>query len=226
MADRSSSRRFPLLLGLLALSGATVLLYIGSSLPLLVTGRALQGMAAAMVRTAGISLLVDTMGQAELGQALGLAAATMEAAVLLGPLLGGLIFDFAGYHAVFAVSFTLLGLDIMLRLVMIEKKVARKWTHTDGVAQYGTASMPQTQGHAAVSTTSTPTSSHLESAQHPNYVASGQSSQLSQLNGAKRRRPTTLWLLARPRVLSCLLTTVVQVSLLTSFDSVWVPSSY
>ena len=48
-ADRSSSRRIPLLLGLLALGGATAMLCAGSSLPVLITGRALQGLSAAVV---------------------------------------------------------------------------------------------------------------------------------------------------------------------------------
>lgn len=49
LADRGASRRSPLLLGLAALLGSTVLLHVGSSTGLLVAGRVLQGASAAVV---------------------------------------------------------------------------------------------------------------------------------------------------------------------------------
>jgi MFS family permease len=60
-ADRSSSRRAPLLLGLLALGGATAMLCAGSSLALLLTGRFFQGLSASVVWTVGLALLSDTI---------------------------------------------------------------------------------------------------------------------------------------------------------------------
>jgi len=50
-ADRSTSRRIPLLLGLLALGGSTAMLCVGSSLALLITGRFCQGLSASVVWT-------------------------------------------------------------------------------------------------------------------------------------------------------------------------------
>jgi len=49
MADRGASRRSPLLLGLFALLGSTVLLNVGSSVSVLVVGRVAQGSSAAVV---------------------------------------------------------------------------------------------------------------------------------------------------------------------------------
>jgi MFS family permease len=48
-ADRGSSRRSPLLIGLLALLGSTVLLQVGNSTGTLIAGRFLQGASAAVV---------------------------------------------------------------------------------------------------------------------------------------------------------------------------------
>jgi MFS family permease len=67
-ADRSSSRRLPLLGGLLALAGATLMLCLARTVALLVIGRLLQGASAAVVWTVGLALLVDTVGQSEIGQ--------------------------------------------------------------------------------------------------------------------------------------------------------------
>lgn len=49
LADRGSSRRSPLLLGLFMLLGSTVLLNLGNSIGVLITGRILQGASAAVV---------------------------------------------------------------------------------------------------------------------------------------------------------------------------------
>ncbi len=60
-ADRSSSRRIPLLLGLFALGGATAMLCAGSSITLLLLGRFFQGLSASVVWTVGLALLSDTI---------------------------------------------------------------------------------------------------------------------------------------------------------------------
>lgn len=49
LADHGSSRRLPLLLGLFVLLGSTVLLNVGNSVGILITGRVLQGASAAVV---------------------------------------------------------------------------------------------------------------------------------------------------------------------------------
>lgn len=49
LADRGASRRSPLLFGLFALLGSTVMLNVGSSVGVLVAGRILQGASAAVV---------------------------------------------------------------------------------------------------------------------------------------------------------------------------------
>ena len=49
LADRGPSRRLPLLMGLSVLLGSTVLLNVGNSVGILITGRVLQGASAAVV---------------------------------------------------------------------------------------------------------------------------------------------------------------------------------
>lgn len=131
LADRSSSRRMPLLLGLLALAGSTVMLCVGSSIGVLTGARVLQGVSAAVVWVVGLALLVDTVGSAEVGQAMGYVGISMSLAILLAPLLGGVVFAKAGYYAVFAMAFGLIAVDVVLRLVMIEKKIAVRWLDAD-----------------------------------------------------------------------------------------------
>ena len=51
----------------------------------------------------------------------------MSVGVLAGPLLGGVVFDRAGYNAVFGMAYALVLVDIILRLLLVEKKVALRW---------------------------------------------------------------------------------------------------
>ncbi|KAG9986991.1 MFS general substrate transporter, partial [Aureobasidium melanogenum] len=109
------------------ISGSTIFLVVGNSLALIVVGRILQGLSAAVVWVVGLALLQDTVGSESIGQAMGYVGIAMSLAYLLGPLLGGIVFERAGYYAVFAMAFALLGIDAILRLLMIEKSVASKW---------------------------------------------------------------------------------------------------
>lgn len=125
-ADHSSSRRWPLLLGLLALAASTLLLCLGRTIWLLVVGRLLQGISAAIVWSVGCALLVDTMESA-VGVGMGYVSAAMSVALLIAPTVGGSVYAAAGYYPVYYIAFGIVLVDILLRLAMIEKKVARQW---------------------------------------------------------------------------------------------------
>ncbi|KAK8055438.1 hypothetical protein PG993_000665 [Apiospora rasikravindrae] len=129
-ADHTSSRRWPLLLGLIALAASTLLLCFSHSIGLLVLGRLLQGVAAAIVWSVGCALLVDTLDTA-VGVAMGYVGIAMSIGLIVAPVVGGAVYHAAGYYAVYYIAFGVVALDILLRLFMIEKKVARQWLKDD-----------------------------------------------------------------------------------------------
>ncbi|KAJ4410313.1 hypothetical protein N0V82_009260 [Gnomoniopsis sp. IMI 355080] len=125
-ADHTSSRRWPLLIGLFALAASTLLLCLGTTIALLVVGRLLQGFSAAIVWSVGLALLADTFGD-KIGMAMGYSAISMSLGLLISPAIGGAVFDREGYYAVYYVAFGCIVLDIFLRLILIEKKIAQQW---------------------------------------------------------------------------------------------------
>ncbi|KAI9825021.1 MAG: hypothetical protein M1826_007099 [Phylliscum demangeonii] len=127
IADHTASRRVIFLVGLATVGTATGLLNIGNSVAILLVGRILQGLADAVVFAVGLALLVDTVGPAHIGAAMSFPFLALSLGILAGPLLGGVVYDRGGYNAVFAMAYALIAVDIVLRLVLIEKKVARKW---------------------------------------------------------------------------------------------------
>jgi MFS family permease len=168
LADWTSSRRAPLLVGLIILTGSTLMLCLGRSIPILVVGRMLQGASASVVWVVALALLADTVSEGEAGKAMGYVGMATSLGILVSPLVGGVVYKRAGYYAVFGVTFAVIGIDIALRLVLIEKKVARKWlepgpspgqptwpipAHGDIPMEHPTASQPM--GETKESTTNT-----------------------------------------------------------------------
>jgi MFS family permease len=79
------------------------------------------------VWTVGIALMVDTVGKEGLGQAIGYVSMSLSVGTMAGPLLGGVLYQDGGYYSVFGLAFGLIGVDIFLRLVLIEKRHAARW---------------------------------------------------------------------------------------------------
>jgi MFS family permease len=119
----------------LILAGATVMLHLGRSIALLVLARILQGASAAVVWVVGLSMVSDTVRTEDVGRAMGYVFTAMSLGILLGPILGGVVFDKGGYDAVFVMAYVLVGVDVALRCVVIEKQVAARWVEEEGVCQ-------------------------------------------------------------------------------------------
>lgn len=114
------------LFGVLMLLVATALLAFGRNIVLLVFGRLLQGLSAALVWTSGLALLTDTYGQERHGEAVGYAQTSVVIGTTSAPLLGGLVYARAGYSAVSTMSVATVVVSIALALMMIEPKAQTK----------------------------------------------------------------------------------------------------
>ena len=106
------------------LFGATLILWFASSIPAQVFGRILQGITSCVVWTTGLAVLVDTVGQKHIGEYMGYVGIALNAGSILAPLLGGIVFAKAGYDAVFGLVTGVVVLDILLRVLMVEKSIS------------------------------------------------------------------------------------------------------
>lgn len=145
-ADHTSSRRLPFLVGLLALAASTLLLCLSRTMALFAIGRTLQGISAAICWAVGLALLADTFNN-KIGWAAGWVNWAMTSAFLLSPVLGGIIYEKGGYYGVYYMAFGLIACDIALRLVLIEKKVARRWESGDAINNSGTPPTDEGNSH-------------------------------------------------------------------------------
>lgn len=229
-ADRSPSRRWPLLIGLVALGASTVLLCLARNIGLLVLGRMLQGFSGAVVWTVGQALLVDTVGQKEIGQTLGWVSLSMTVGSLIAPLLGGLVYSRAGYYAVFYMAFALVFLDIVFRLAMIEKKIALQWledpssSNTHSRSGVPNLSKEEKFEVAGLDVSSDPNNSKREQTEKENTDLAenhihNSLPENSQLATRFSKYPPIFTLLTSRRLVSALWCTIVQAALMTAFDS-------
>jgi MFS family permease len=128
LADKCSmSRQLPFVSGLVMLVFATVLLAVGQSVFVLAIARFLQGASGGVVWTVGLAIVIETVGPENLGKAMGTIFSFISVAGLLSPTCGGALYATTGYVGVFGVGVGLIGVDFILRLLMIEKKVAIKY---------------------------------------------------------------------------------------------------
>ncbi|GAM90209.1 hypothetical protein ANO11243_082500 [Dothideomycetidae sp. 11243] len=134
VADKTSTRQAPFLLGLTALLAATVLLFLGANVPTLVVARILQGISAAFVWTIGLALCLETVGPENLGKTIGSIFSFISVGNLLAPLLGGVLYSKTGFAGVFGLGFAILAIDFIMRVLVIEKKVAKRYDAKDADA--------------------------------------------------------------------------------------------
>ncbi|KAI9728208.1 MAG: hypothetical protein M1828_004669 [Chrysothrix sp. TS-e1954] len=127
IADKTSSRQLPFVGGLSALILATILLFTGSSIPVLVIARVAQGASSAFVWTVGLALCIDTVGPENLGKTIGSIFSFISVGELFAPVLGGVLYKKAGYGAVAGLAIGVLVIDLVMRLMVIEKKVATRY---------------------------------------------------------------------------------------------------
>jgi multidrug resistance protein len=95
-------RRLPLVAGMLALSASTALFAVARSLPLLFVARLIQGAADGVTWVVGFALLADLYGPAERGRVMGYVMSGTSVGILIGPSIGGWLYEMGGVELPFA----------------------------------------------------------------------------------------------------------------------------
>jgi EmrB/QacA subfamily drug resistance transporter len=104
--DKFGRRRL-FLVGIALFALASALCALAPSLPLLLAGRALQGIASAMLMPNSLALLGAAFAGEARGRAIGTWAAAGAIGGALGPVLGGWLVDVVGWRAIFLINLPL-----------------------------------------------------------------------------------------------------------------------
>lgn len=119
-ADKMPSRRITLWGGLVVLIGSTILLCLSTNIAMFIVGRLILGASGGVVWTVGLALISDVAPPDQVVMLMGYPGAGMSLGLVFGPLLGGIVYEKAGYYAVYGICFGVLGLDVLLRILLKE----------------------------------------------------------------------------------------------------------
>jgi len=130
----------------------------------MILARVLQGASSAVAWTVGLAVLADTLPTEQLGVAMGTIGSVVSFAMVSSPVIGGAIFHALGFHAVFWFLGAMLVIDVLLRLLMIERKDAIRWAYVSGEETNGI------QGEDAPLLTNERNESHGESVEPKSVI--------------------------------------------------------
>ena len=118
LSDGLGKRRL-FLMGILVFLVGTVLNLLAVDAPLLILGRAIQGMGAAGINPLCIAIISERFPQGERGKALGTWNSVGPLAAIFGPFLGGFLVDHTGWRTIFG-PVLLVGL---LTLFIVQRRI-------------------------------------------------------------------------------------------------------
>lgn len=153
VGQRIGGLRWSFVAGQTLLLAAIVLFALSRSVALLVTARAIQGFSCGAVFTAGYPLLYDAVGSAHIGRALGYTSMSLSLGFFVGPVAGGFLYDAVGFVWVFAPSAFLTGLEVLLRLLVVEPEpqIGTTQSRNDSLREGNDPRRPLLEGHSGSS---------------------------------------------------------------------------
>jgi MFS family permease len=207
----------PFLVGLVLFLASTIMLYLGQSIAELILARIFQGISCATVWIVGLALVLDTVGSKKLGVTMGSLFSFIGAGNIAAPVIGGLVYEKAGVGAVFAIGFGLLAVDFVMRLLVIEKKFARRYEiedHTqDDSQETGDEGVAEAEAEAEEEEEEAEEDSpFLQNAEAEKYKIPEDTSTII-------HKFPMLYCLSNPRMLMSQVATLMQATLLAVFDA-------
>ncbi|KAL0069388.1 hypothetical protein AAF712_003411 [Marasmius tenuissimus] len=127
LSERYNARKSPLVLGIILLIGAIIMMMEAPTYWLLALARCLQGIASTLVWVPGVGLLCDTVPERSFGKYLGIAMSGMSVGFLIGPPVGGALYQRFGFRGTCIFGVAAAVADLLVRLVVIERADAIKW---------------------------------------------------------------------------------------------------
>ncbi|KAJ5525112.1 hypothetical protein N7494_011762, partial [Penicillium frequentans] len=119
-ADKIESRKIPLLFSLSGCITGTLMVASTHSIWIMLIGRVMQGIAESVVWIVGLATITDVVDDSQTGMAMGMLMSFVNAGMLAGPLVSGFLLEAVGYRAMWAVPLSIIAIDLVARLVMVE----------------------------------------------------------------------------------------------------------
>ncbi|QLC72516.1 MFS transporter [Pseudomonas sp. LPB0260] len=146
-------RRRLLLAGVLLFTAASLLCGVAASFWLLIAGRALQGLGAAIMMALTMALVGDMVAKERTGRVMGLLGSMSAIGTALGPSLGGVLIAELGWRAIFLLNLPLGGLTLLLAHRYLPAERQAPQADSGGFDMLGTLLLALTLGAYALAMT-------------------------------------------------------------------------
>ncbi|SMQ55552.1 unnamed protein product [Zymoseptoria tritici ST99CH_3D1] len=187
----AGKRRKPLFIGALLFQAAGIaLLTVGTSLAWWISGVILAGLSSGVTWTSSLALAIDVTAKDKLAEGLAFISISLQCGLFAGTVLGGVVYQKGGYYAVWAMCYALIVVDVALRIVMLE---APRMQPAPATVECSTNDVGRTRLKPA-------------------------STETARLVKSGRRLPPTLLLWRSPRFTATIVGTLLNATILTSFD--------
>ena len=103
LGDRLGRKRW-FLIGLALFTATSAVAAFSQSIEMLIILRAIQGLGAAIIMPLSLSIISNAFPPEERGKAVGIWSAISVSAIALGPVVGGLLVEYASWHWVFLIN--------------------------------------------------------------------------------------------------------------------------
>ncbi|KAI8983350.1 MFS general substrate transporter [Trametes punicea] len=127
LTEKYKNRKIPLLLGQVALIGSQVMLMEAPAFWVMALARIVQGISACVIWVVGLALICDSVPEKIVGKQLGLAMMGMSLGALIGPPVAGGLDKRFGFHGPFIFGIIVTVIELIGRLLIIERKEAARW---------------------------------------------------------------------------------------------------
>lgn len=118
-------RKRLLVTGIGLFSASSLLCGLAPSLPVLIAGRGVQGLGAALMLALSVAMVGDSVGKDRIGRAMGLLGTMSALGTSLGPSVGGFLIEGFGWRAMFMVAVPLGAANMLLAVRTLPRDVAR-----------------------------------------------------------------------------------------------------
>lgn len=135
LSDRYRNRRYPTIAGMIGLVVSTVGFALAESYSVLVAARIAQGVAGGASWAIGLSMIADVFPSERLGVAIGSVMSAHCVGFTVGPVIGGYLYDYYGFHAPFYFCAAVAAFDVLALFCIEEPLVVAQQLEKQQVEQ-------------------------------------------------------------------------------------------
>lgn len=188
----------------------------------MVVSRLFQGLSEAAVLTIGLVIIVDTVGNEEIEKWTGTVMSSLSFGLIVSPLIGGIVYESAGYMAVFALAMAVVLVNIIMGVSMVlqpsRAREMRQHRPTAGQIDATIVREHTLSGSHLVVEYRTYASKLTSKRDSGSFIATEDTPLVVKSDTFTSRLPPVITLLLSPRVLASIYGIFVNFAVLATFD--------